>query len=71
MPMAKAAHIHLITQGNLVNKDLKNATGYIKDYIKNKIKNEPLVDENWQAAHAAIGKIRSAASLLILGFSPI
>ena len=71
MPMAKASFIHLAVQGNIGNIQLKNATNYVSDYIRNKIKNEALVDENWQEAMAVVGQLRSAASFMLLAFSPI
>ena len=55
MPMAKASMIHLITQGHLTNKKYTNATNYVTDYIRNKIRNESLVDPNLRNAEAVVG----------------
>ena len=71
MPMAKASMIHLITQGHLTNKKYTNATNYVTDYIRNKIRNESLVDPNLRNAEAVIGQLKYAASFLMLGFSPV
>lgn len=71
MPMAKASMIHLITQGHLTNKKYVNATNYVSDYIKNKIRNESLIPENMRNFDAIMGQIKSAASFLMLGFSPV
>ena len=71
MPLAKASMIHLVVQGNLTNKKYTNATKYVTDYVKNKIKNESLTDSYFREAEAVIGKVKQAASFLILGFSPV
>ena len=71
MPMAKAAMIHLNVQGQLTNKQYTNATNYVVDYIKNKIKGESIVDPKLKQANAVLGQLRSAASFLMLGFSPV
>jgi hypothetical protein len=55
MPMAKASMIHLITQGHLTNKKYVNATNYVSDYIKNKIRNESLIPENMRNFDAIMG----------------
>lgn len=71
MPTAKAAMIHLVTQGHLTNKQYKNATNYVTDYIRNKVKNESIIDPKFREANAVISQMKYAASLLVLGFSPI
>lgn len=71
MPMAKASMIHLIAQGHLTNKKYENATTYVENYIKNKIKNESLIDKRLQKTNAVISQIKQAASFLALGFSPV
>lgn len=71
MPMAKAAMIHLNVQGQLSNKQFKNSTNYVSDYIKNKIKGESIIDPKLKKANAILGQIRGAASFMMLGFSPI
>ncbi len=71
MPMAKASMVHLISQGHLSNKKFTNATNYVSDYIKNKIKNESLLPENMKSVNTILAQLRSAASILALGFSPV
>lgn len=72
MPVAKASMIHLITQGHLTNKQYKNATNYVTDYIRNKVKNESLIQGEGQIKAAGVfGQLKYAASILTLGFSPI
>lgn len=71
MPMAKASMLHLVAQGHLTNKKYENATNYIRDYIRNKIKGESLINPSWRNANAVAGKIKAAASYMVLGFSPV
>ena len=68
--MAKASMVHLIVQGNLSNQKFENATNYIKEYIRNKIKNEN-INDNYPELWNAVGKLRNAASFLILAFNPV
>lgn len=71
MPLAKAAKIHLAVQGQLTNKQFTNSSNYISDYIKTKVKNEDITDPKIKKTAAVIGEIKSAASFLALGFSPV
>ena len=70
MPNIKAAMIHLTLQGAIQNTVFKNDLKYAEDYIRNKIKNETIVDPKYEKHEAYAQKLKKVASALALGFSP-
>lgn len=77
-PMIKASMINLTVQGfnqNEVDSEgnlgFQNDLAYLRDYIKNKIKNESIIPEEYRPATEFINKIKQAASKLVLGLSPV
>lgn len=74
-PLIKASMIHLTTQAfmnqNSEGKPFVNDLKYAEDYIKNKIRNESIIDEKFREANEAINKLKGLASTLVLGFSPV
>lgn len=78
MPTIKAGMAFLINMGNTQNTNFKNDIEYYENYIKNKIKGQPLMDDpilgNSKASHttkAVTMTIRSAASFMALAFNPV
>ena len=78
MPTVKAGMAFLINMGNSQNTNFENDVKYFEDYIKNKIKGQPLEQDpilgsskKSQEVKAATMKIRSVASFMALAFSPI
>lgn len=70
-PMIKAAMIHINMQGAMQNVSFSSDAGYIENYIKNKIKNESIVDPKYRGAYQVVNNIKNAASKLTLAFSPV
>lgn len=78
MPEVKSGLAYLINMGESQNTNFENDVEYYQSYITNKIKNQPLQKdpilgsgEKSQKVRAATSKIKSAASLVALGFSPV
>lgn len=78
MPEIKSGMAYLINLGESQNTNFENDVEYYQNYIQNKIKNQPIDEdpilgsgEKSQKVRAVTGKIKSAASLVALGFSPI
>lgn len=70
-PIMKAALAHLAYQGFVSNKYFKNDIDYVEKYIRNKIKNESIIPKNYQVASEYINKVKTAASYMVLAFSPV
>lgn len=72
-PMIKASMINLTVQGFNQNVEggFKNDIDYLEKYIKSKIKNESIIPEQYRAANEIANKLKTAASKLALGFSPV
>lgn len=71
-PLYKAALIHLTGQGVDQNGEFVQERKYIRDYFKAKIRGESLAESGGQEiTKRALAKLREAASLASLGFSPI
>ncbi len=74
-PLIKASMIHLTTQAfmnrNASGSTFKNDLKYAEDYIKNKIRNESIIDEKFREGAVMINKFKTLASTLVLGFSPV
>lgn len=74
MPTAKAAIASLVMQGQSQNTSFDNDVEYAEAYIKNKMKNQPIQNEDQEGmkkATAVSAKIRSLASFFALAFSPV
>lgn len=78
MPTVKAGMAFLINMGNTQNTNFTNDLEYYENYIRNKIKGQPLENDpilgnskGAQGVKATAAKIRSAASFLALGLNPI
>lgn len=78
IPMIKASMLHLITQGQNINKEFEADEKYIMDYVKTKLKHETLSMTNDPTAQKVesygreyINMIKRVASLAVLGFSPV
>lgn len=70
-PLYKAALIHLTTLGVDQNGKFKDEIQYVRDFFQNKVKGEPLGDVKDRITAKVLAKLREAASLATLGFSPI
>ena len=70
-PMIKSAMVHLTTQGAIQNNPFKDDIQYFKDYVRNKIFNESIVNEKFQSWVNVANVIKSAASKLTLAFAPV
>lgn len=70
-PLIKASAIHLAEQGANQNIKFEKDLGYIRDYITNKIKNQSIVNPEFESAVQVASGIKRAASLLTLAFAPV
>lgn len=70
-PTIKAALIHLSLQGIMANNKFADDIEYAVDYIRNRIKNESIVNETNKPLEAIGNKLKSVTSKLALAFSPV
>lgn len=70
-PMMKAAMAHLSIQGANFNEKFTSDVKYLKDYIVNKVKNESIIDPKYEYAADLVSKVKQAASVAMLAFSPV
>ena len=70
-PLIKAAAIHLAQQGAAQNIKFDKDLGYMNDYIRNKIKNESIINPDFESAMQIANRIKKAASIFSLAFSPV
>ena len=70
-PMIKAALIHISTQGAIQNHTFTQDVSYLKDYIRNKILNQSIIDPKLQKLAQYTGLLKKAASLTTLAFAPV
>ena len=70
-PMIKAAMIHISTQGAIQNHPFNSDIHYFKNYIRNKIFNQSIIDPAFQNLAKYLGLIKSAASKFTLAFAPV
>lgn len=70
-PTIKAAMIHLANQGMMVNEEFQQDLEYATNYIKNRIKNESIVEDPNKPLEAVALQIRGITSQLALAFSPV
>lgn len=78
MPTVKAGMAFLINMGNSQNTNFKNDLEYYEDYIRNKMKGQPIEDDPIVGNSAAgqhfkafTSKIRSVASYMALAWNPV
>lgn len=69
-PTLQAIAVHISNAGMTQNTEYTEEMSYLLDYIKNKIFNISLVDENYKGIHAVAQNLMSAASKLALAFNP-
>ena len=70
-PLIQASMLHLSLQGANVGTKFRNDKSFLDKYIRNKIKNENIVDPNFQGATKIISMLRNAASKLTLALTPV
>lgn len=70
-PMIKASYIHLSRQGASQNIEFSQDSKYLEEYIRNKIKNESIVTPRYRDLNKVLSKLRSAASIMVLAYSPV
>lgn len=68
-PLIKASYMHIALKGAEQGTSVENHLSYLTDYIRSAILNESIVPKKFQKANQVISKLKSAASLLTLGFS--
>lgn len=72
MPIIKSAMASLALQGQSQNTNFANDVQYLENYLKSKIKNQPIEEEETQQkATALASKVRQVASFMALAFSPV
>ena len=69
-PTLQAIAVHISNSGMTQNTEYTKEMEYLLDYIKNKIFNISLVDDNYKEVHAIAQNLMSAASKLALAFNP-
>lgn len=70
-PLIQASMAHLSIQGMNVNDKFVNDKSYLDMYIRSKIKNESIIDPNFQGAAKVTSMLKQAASKLTLAFTPV
>lgn len=70
LPSLEAMAMYLARQGNEKNTKYEAEIKYLEDYVKNKVFNQPIMDERSQMIQAYLGEIMGLASKLALGLSP-
>ena len=71
LPLIKALYVHLQYSGIIRNQNFENDLSYLKNFIKSKIYNMPLEDQNaWGVSMTIQRQLMSTASKLVLCFNP-
>ena len=70
LPSLEAMAMYLVRQGNEKNTKYEAEIKYLEDYVKNKVFNQPIMDERSQMIQAYVSEIMGFASKLALGLSP-
>lgn len=70
-PLIQASMAHLSIQGANAGQQFTNDKSYLDKYIRNKVKNESIVDPNFEGAAKVVGVMKQAASKLTLAFTPV
>lgn len=70
-PLIKAATIHLGEQGAAQNTKFNNDLKYVSEYIRNKIKNQSIINPDFKGAIQIANNLKRAASMFTLAFSPV
>lgn len=70
LPMVRATMINVANQGFIQNDKFTETLDYIGKYVRSKIFNQSLIDDNNKALKVFIGKMQSQASKFALAFSP-
>lgn len=71
MPTIKAILAHLTIQGTNQNTKFSDDIEYLENYVKNKIKSEPILPKKYEKIGLYANKVKSAASFMALAFNPV
>lgn len=70
-PLIQAAKVHLNIQGANANESFKADNKYFKDYVKNKLQKESIIDPQLQGVSKILSNMKRAASMMTLSFTPV
>lgn len=70
LPSLESMAMYITQSGNDRNTKYEAESRYLIDYVKNKVFNQPIMDERSQKMHAYLSKAMSFTSKLALGLSP-